>query len=242
MKRGRRHQRNRRDQQEGENDGWRGQDEPKRSGKIVVSALTPGQKRYMAEIQNNDITFCYGPAGTGKTAVAVGLALQAVCAEHPAYDRIVVMRPAKEACGEEIGHLPGDIAAKMSVWAAPIMDNVQVFCDARQMKDLLWHNKIDIIPTCFARGRSLNKSFIIIDEGQNLSKDQVVMILTRLGKGSKLVLNGDLAQSDVRGKNGLADAVERLQGIQGIAFVELTSADIVRHPLIAEIINRYAQD
>jgi phosphate starvation-inducible PhoH-like protein len=249
LKSGRRfqkHRRNQRQDDEGQQDGndgsrWHDRQESRKPKSIVVSAMTPGQKRYIVEVQNNDITFCYGPAGTGKTAVAVGLALQAVCAEHPIYEKLVVMRSVKEACGEEIGHLPGDLASKMGPWMAPIMDNVQVFCDQRQIKDLLWNKKIEVIHTGFARGRSLNGVFLIIDECQNLNKDQCLMILTRLGKGSKLVLTGDIAQSDIKGKNGLMDAIGRLQGIPGIGFVEMTSADIVRHPLIAEIIKRYTE-
>lgn len=225
--------------------GFRGRKEKKEDRwkkSVIVSAQTEGQKRYIVEIKNNDIIFCYGPAGSGKTAVAVGVALQNICCESPAYEKLVVMRPAREACGERIGFLPGDMDEKMAPWAAPIMDNMQVFVHPNQIKNLLWEKKIEVIPTAYARGRSLNNSFIIVDESQNLSPEQMLMVLTRLGKNSKLVINGDLAQSDIRGHSGLWDAISRLQGIHGISFVEMTTDDIVRHPLIASILERYADD
>jgi len=206
---------------------------------VIVSGQTEGQKRYILEIKNNDITFCYGPAGTGKTAVATGVALQYMCAAQPAYEKMIVMRPAKEACGEKVGYLPGDLADKMAPWAAPIFDNMEVFIDKSQIRNLVQQGKVEIIPLAFARGRSLNSSFIIVDEAQNVSPEQMLMVLTRLGKGSKMVINGDMAQSDTRGLNGLYDAITRLQNVQGISFVEMSAADIVRHPLIAEILNRY---
>lgn len=208
---------------------------------VIVSAQTEGQKRYIIEMKNNDIVFCFGPAGTGKTAVAVGIALQYICAPIPTYEKLIIMRPAKEACDEKIGYLPGDMGEKMSVWIAPVLDNMEVFIDKRQIKNLMWEQRVEVIPLAFARGRSLNNAFIIVDEAQNLTPKQVLMVLTRLGKNSKMVLNGDLAQSDVRGYSGLADAIDRLQDIDGISFCEMDASDIVRHPLIAEILDRYTE-
>lgn len=221
---------------------WKDKKEDSWKKNVIVTAQTQGQKEYIKKILTNDITFCYGPAGTGKTAVAVGIALQHICVPSPAFDKLVIMRPAKEACGERIGYLPGDLSEKMAPWAAPILDNMQIFIEAAQIKNLFWENKIEIIPTAFARGRSLNNSFILVDEAQNLSPDQMLMILTRIGKNSKMVLNGDIAQSDIRGTSGLYDAAMRLQDIQGIAFHEMDAADIVRHPLIGKILDRYVQD
>lgn len=226
-----------------DDDGFRGsklKKEERYRKSVVVSGQTEGQKKYIIEIKNNDITFCYGPAGTGKTAVATGIALQYICAEFPAYDKMVVLRPAREACGEKIGFLPGDLDDKMAPWGAPIFDNMKVFIEQNQMRNLMAERRIEIIPLAYARGRSLNKSFIIVDEAQNVSPEQMLMVLTRLGKDSKMVINGDMAQSDTRGPNGLYDAIQRLQNIRKIGFVEMTGDDIVRHPLIGEIINRYS--
>jgi len=226
-------------------EGFRGGKEKKADRykkNVVVSAQTEGQKDYIREILNNDITFCYGPAGSGKTAVAVGIALQHICAPVPAYEKLIVMRPAKEACGERIGFLPGDLSEKMAPWAAPILDNMQVFIEPTQIKNLLWENRIEVIPLAFARGRSLNNAFIIVDEAQNVSPEQMLMVLTRLGKNSKMVINGDLAQTDIRGASGLYDAMMRLQQIDGIGFHRMIASDIVRHPLIAKILDRYIEE
>jgi phosphate starvation-inducible PhoH-like protein len=152
------------------------------------------------------------------------------------------MRPAKEACGERIGFLPGDLSEKMAPWAAPIFDNMEVFIDKTQIRNLLWEDRIEVIPLAFARGRSLNNAFIIVDEAQNVSPEQMLMVLTRLGKNSKMAINGDLAQTDVRGASGLYDAMMRLQGVDGIGFHKMVASDIVRHPLIAKILERYIEE
>lgn len=212
----------------------------KKEGYVVVSARTPGQKRYIIEIQNNDVTICTGPAGTGKTAIAVGLGLQYITAESTPYDRLVIMRPVKEACDEHIGYLPGDLEEKMIPWAAPVVDNMALFMDSSKVKLLFHAKKIEVIPLAYARGRSLNRSFIIVDEAQNCSDKQMLMVLTRIGEGSKMVINGDLDQSDTMHiVNGLADAATRLHGVEGIGVVSLESRDIVRNPMIREIIRRY---
>lgn len=209
---------------------------------VVVNAKTQGQKRYIIEVKNNDITFAFGPAGCGKTAIAVGLALQSLMSPTPAYDKLVVLRPAKEACDEKIGFLPGDMEEKMAPWAAPIMDNMSVFIESSAIKNLFWQKKIEIIPLAYARGRSLNRSFIIVDEAQNCTAKQMLMVLTRLGEGSKMVVNGDVSQSDVRSKiNGMAEAAARLDGMEGVSIVELGPDDIVRHRLISEIIKRFSE-
>jgi phosphate starvation-inducible protein PhoH and related proteins len=208
---------------------------------IVVSAKTEGQKRYIIEVKNHDITICMGPAGSGKTAVAVGLALEAILAKNPSYEKLIVMRPAKEACGEKIGFLPGDLSEKMGPWAAPVVDNMLVWVDQNTVKNMFHDKKVDIIPLAYARGRSLNNAFIILDEAQNCSKEQMLMALTRLGSNSKLVINGDINQSDIGNViSGLEDAANRLQNMDRISIVEMDESDIVRNPLIGKILQRYS--
>ena len=207
---------------------------------VIVSAQTEGQKRYIIEIKNNSIIFCIGPAGTGKTCVATGMALQALTAPVPAYEKMVIVRPIREACGEKIGWVPGDLATKMSDWIAPVMDNMEVYIDKKQIKNLFWEERIEALPLGLGRGRSFNNAFVIADEAQNYTPEQMLLLLTRIGKNSKLCINGDLDQSDISGNCGLLDAIERLQGIDGISTVEMDATDIVRHPLIAKILERYS--
>lgn len=207
---------------------------------IVVKPQTEGQRRYINTINENDIVFCLGPAGTGKSIIPTGIALQQICADVPAYDKIVILRPAKEACDEKIGFLPGDMGEKMAPWAAPIVDNMQVFIDKNKIKNLFYEDKVEIIPLAYLRGRSLNKSFIIVDEAQNVSPKQMLMILTRLGKGSKMIINGDIAQTDIKVESGLSMAYDLYHDIEGIGFMEMDETDIVRHPLVAEIVKRHS--
>lgn len=220
----------------GRNKG-RGREDNKYRDGILISAKNSSQRNYILEIQNNDLVFCTGPAGTGKTAVAVGMALQAVLAEHSAYERLVIIRPVKAACGESLGYLPGDIQSKMAPWAAPIVDNMKIFIDQAQIKNLFWSNMVEIVPLALARGRSLVKSFIILDEAQNCSRDQLKMALTRIGEGSKMVITGDLDQSDIQG-DGLEQVIKCLQGMPRTGICNFVRSDIVRNPMISEILRR----
>ena len=214
---------------------------PQTENKINVQAKTQGQKAYIREIINNDIVLCQGPAGSGKTIVAIGMALQYVLGKNSTFKKIILMRPVKEACEESIGFLPGDIHEKMSVWAAPVADNLLEFMNKGKVDYLFKTQLIEVIPLAFCRGRSLNDAFIILDEAQNCSPKQMLMALTRIGKNSKMVVNGDITQNDSSGsgKTGLEDAIDRLSGMSGIGIVQLDESDIVRNPMIGEIIRRY---
>lgn len=204
--------------------------------KLTVTARTDGQKRYIQDIQNSEIILCTGPAGSGKTVIAVGMALQSLFAGE--IDQIVIMRPVREACDEKIGFLPGNLEDKMGPWAAPVIDNLKVFLDTVQIRNLLATKRIETIPLAYARGRSLNRCHVIVDEAQNCSPKQLLMILTRIGDGSKMIINGDTSQSDIPSE-GLSDAIRRLKGMRKVAISSMDSSDIVRNPLIAEIIDRY---
>jgi phosphate starvation-inducible PhoH-like protein len=206
---------------------------------IVVSAKTIGQKKLIISIKNNDIVICTGPAGTGKTYLSTGTALQYLFAPQSNIKKLVFMRPAKEACDEHLGALPGELSEKMSPWIKPIMDNMEEFISTSIIKNLFWEKKIEVVPLAYARGRSLNNAFIILDEAQSTTDKQLLMVLTRIGKGSKMVINGDLDQKDSVNLNGLDDAMNRLQGVQGLGIVNMDGEDIVRHPMIKEILKRY---
>lgn len=207
-----------------------------------VQPKTLGQKHYIHEIINNDITICQGPAGTGKSLVAIGMGIQSLLAKGSKFKKIVLMRPVKEACDESIGYLPGSMDEKMAPWAAPIVDNLLVFLNQKMIENLFRMKKIEVIPLAFARGRSLNNSFIILDEAQNCTDKQMLMALTRIGEDSKMVITGDISQNDhSNGKiTGLEDAINRLHDMPNVGIVELEESDIVRNPMIGEIIRRYS--
>lgn len=211
----------------------------KTTARVVVSGLTAGQKEYIKSIIANRIIFCAGPAGTGKTAVAVGMALQSILSPGSQYKRIIVMRPVMEACGEHIGFIPGDLDMKMQPWIKPVMDNMMPFLPPSEVQVLFRAGMVEVIPLAFARGRSLNDAFIVLDEAQNCSEKQMKMALTRMGSHSKMVVEGDTSQRDSDGICGLEDAMTRLEGVNGVAMVRLDKRDIVRDPMIGEILDRY---
>ena len=202
---------------------------------------TPRQVQYLEHILAHDIAFGVGPAGTGKTYLAVACAVDAL--ERDKVKRIVLVRPAVEA-GERLGFLPGDLAQKVDPYLRPLYDALYDLMGFDKVGKLLERSTIELAPLAYMRGRTLNHAFVILDEAQNTTPEQMKMFLTRIGFGAKAVVNGDVTQIDLgRGqKSGLIEARRILAGVRGIAFTEFTAADVVRHPLVARIIDAYERD
>ena len=208
------------------------------SQKKVVEPSTAGQRKYIETMSANDLTFCIGPAGTGKTYLAVAIAVSML--KKKQIRRIVLARPAVEA-GEKLGFLPGDIQAKVNPYLRPLFDALEDMMNFALMKKFMELDIIEIIPLAFMRGRTLNEAAIICDEAQNTSPLQMLMVLTRLGHGSKMIITGDVTQIDrePRQKSGMVEAIKILRRIRGIGCVELTQKDIVRHRLVQNIVRAY---
>lgn len=204
----------------------------------TVKPRTSGQERYVQAIRGNDLVFCIGPAGTGKTYLAVAMALHALRTEQ--VRKIVLVRPAVEA-GEKLGFLPGDMLAKVNPYLRPLLDALADMVTFEQVRRYMENDVIEILPLAFMRGRTLNETFIILDEAQNTTITQMKMFLTRMGERSKIVVTGDPTQIDLPPsvRSGLSDAVERLRGIPGVEAIELSGQDIVRHRLVREIVRAY---
>ncbi len=208
------------------------------SHKKVIEPNTKGQSKYIETMLANDLTFCIGPAGTGKTYLAVAIAVSML--KKKQIRRIVLARPAVEA-GEKLGFLPGDLQAKVNPYLRPLFDAIEDMMDFTQMKKFMELDIIEIIPLAFMRGRTLNEAVIICDEAQNTSALQMLMVLTRLGHGSKMIITGDITQIDLEHgqKSGMVEAIEILRRIKGIGYVGLTQRDIVRHRLVQNIVQAY---
>ena len=203
-----------------------------------IRPRTEGQAAYVEAIRTHDMTFCIGPAGCGKTYLAVAAAVEALKARQ--IRKLVLVRPAVEA-GESLGYLPGDLHEKLNPYLRPLMDAINEMVDLDQVKFLMEQDLIEVIPLAYMRGRTLNQAFVILDEAQNATVAQMKMFLTRMGEGSKIVVSGDISQVDLPSgvSSGLRDAVQRLQGIDGISFIRLNESDIVRHPLVRKIVAAY---
>jgi phosphate starvation-inducible PhoH-like protein len=201
---------------------------------------TAGQRAYVSAIEHNEITFGVGPAGTGKTYLAVAMAVQAL--KERRIKRIVLTRPAVEA-GEKLGFLPGDLQAKIDPYLRPLYDALYDMLDGDKSEQLFQNGTIEVAPLAFMRGRTLNDAFIILDEAQNTTPEQMKMFLTRMGFNSRVVVTGDITQTDLpqNVESGLRVAERILGGIEGIRFVTFTEADVVRHPLVARIVKAYDQ-
>lgn len=199
---------------------------------------TPRQSQYLQQIQEHDITFAIGPAGTGKTYLAVASAVDAL--ERGLVSRLILVRPAVEA-GERLGFLPGDMTQKVDPYLRPLYDALYDLMGFDKTAKQFERNTIEIAPLAFMRGRTLNQSFIILDEAQNTTPEQMKMFLTRMGLGSKAVITGDVTQVDLpkHQKSGLVEAQQVLKDIRGIAFTRFLSEDVVRHPLVQRIVNAY---
>lgn len=210
------------------------------SGK-PITPRNPTQKQYIDAIEKNDILFAIGPAGTGKTYLAMAMAVAAFTSGR--VKRIVLTRPAVEA-GEALGFLPGDMAEKITPYLKPLYDALYDMFGVKKAEALIAEDTIEIAPLAFMRGRTLNNSFIILDEAQNTSTEQMKMFLTRTGFGSKAVVTGDITQIDLPAnkKSGLVEAKHLLSGIKGIQFIYFTKDDVVRHELVSRIIEAYEQD
>jgi phosphate starvation-inducible PhoH-like protein len=204
----------------------------------AVKPKTDGQKQYIETIFQNDLTICTGPAGTGKTYLAVAAAASLLT--HGQVRRLVLARPAVEA-GERLGFLPGDLQAKVNPYLRPLFDALNDMMDFEQVKRFMVNDVIEVIPLAFMRGRTLNESVIILDEAQNTTPSQMLMFLTRLGHDSKMIVTGVVTQVDLpeEQESGLVDALNKLRGIKGVGVVELERGDIVRHRLVQNIVNAY---
>ena len=206
-----------------------------------IRPKTAGQRKFVESIDRNTLTFGIGPAGTGKTFLAVVMAVRALRSRH--VERVILSRPAVEA-GEKLGFLPGDLKDKVDPYLRPLYDALSELMDDPLVSRYLERGTIEVAPLAYMRGRTLSGAFVILDEAQNATRDQLKMFLTRLGAGSKMIVNGDITQVDLPGgaQSGLLEAPRRFGGLPDIGIVELTDTDVVRHPLVTEIIRAYASD
>ncbi|MBL8738918.1 MAG: PhoH family protein [Planctomycetes bacterium] len=225
------------------NGSGNGGDRPARAshvgaGGVAVRARTSGQQRYLECMDQHDVVLAVGPAGTGKTYLAVAKAIEAM--KTGSVRRLVLVRPAVEA-GEKLGFLPGDFQAKIDPYLRPMHDALQDLLDARTRLRWLESEVVEVCPLAYMRGRTLNRSFVILDEAQNTTVPQMLMFLTRLGEGSRMVVTGDPSQVDLPGNvtSGLGDALRKLQNVEGIGIVRLDATDVVRHAVVSRIVTAY---
>ena len=205
--------------------------------KIVLSAKSEEQREVIKSIKNNEITFIYGTAGSGKSHIATVYGLKELL--ECRYKQLIFTRPCKESMGEKLGSLPGDPDDKIAPYMMPLFEILKQYISQKEINNYISEGIIRTIPLAYYRGITFNNSFIVADEFQNTIPEQMRLFLTRFGTNSKIVITGDIRQSDLDCENGMADAMNRLKGIKGIAFNELTAQSIVRHPIIGDIEARY---
>lgn len=201
-----------------------------------LTAKTDNQKEYIRSVKENQVVICSGPAGTGKTHIATSLAIMGLIKEE--YEKVIITRPLVQA-GEDTGYLPGNIREKMSPYLRPIFDELLCYVSNSDIITLMNSGKIEICPLAYMRGRNFHHCFIVADECQNASEKQLMMLLTRIGKGSKMVMTGDASQSDLnyRHQGGLSACINGLQNVDGVGLINLTTQDIVREPIVERIVN-----
>ncbi len=205
-----------------------------------IRAKTFRQRQYINALRQRDLTFCVGPAGTGKTFLAVVVAVQALLSNE--FEKLILTRPAVEA-GEKLGFLPGDLQQKVNPYLRPLYDAINEFIDPEKVPNLMERGVIEVAPLAYMRGRTLNNAFIIVDEAQNTTPSQMKMVLTRLGFHSRMVITGDITQTDLlpHQESGLSVALRILKNVQGISFCEFSQKDVVRHALVQRIVAAYEQ-
>ncbi|MDJ0736452.1 MAG: PhoH family protein [Nostocaceae cyanobacterium] len=205
-----------------------------------IRAKTFRQRQYIDYISKRDLTFCIGPAGTGKTFLAVVVAVRELLADK--FEKLILTRPAVEA-GEKLGFLPGDLQQKVNPYLRPLYDAINEFIDPEKVPSLMERGVIEVAPLAYMRGRTLNNAFVIVDEAQNTTPSQMKMVLTRLGFHSRMVVTGDITQTDLAPtqQSGLLVALRILKNVEGIGFSEFTQKDVVRHPLVQRIVSAYEQ-
>jgi phosphate starvation-inducible PhoH-like protein len=216
-------------------------EKPSEAGSRYMRPRTDGQGRYVRAMRDHDLTLCIGPAGTGKTYLAVGMAVSLL--RQAQVKKIVLVRPAVEA-GERLGFLPGDLVAKVNPYLRPLFDALNDMMEPEQVKRYMENDIIEIVPLAYMRGRTLNQAVIILDEGQNTTVPQMKMFLTRMGNNSKIIVTGDVTQVDLpkQTRSGLIDAIHRLRDVERIAVVQLDEHDIVRNPLVQQILRAYEDE
>ena len=205
-----------------------------------IQFKNPAQKRFYTTISKKDITFCIGPAGCGKTYLSVHKALRELGDKNSSIDGIVIVKPLVEAAGEKIGFLPGDVEEKTAPFMMSFYYNMEQIIGKQRLNILKENSVIQVIPMAYMRGITLSNKFVILDEAQNATPEQIKMFVTRLGEGSKYIITGDLAQSDIKqGKSGLEDAIKRFAGVHGVGLASFREKDIVRHSLVRRLLKRY---